>query len=954
MTAVEAPSAGVNDPSPPTGKFAGGRSRRPAWLDSVAPVVVLILVPVAIFAGATLITGHPLLIGDDLVQSYPLRVLVGQDLRHGSAPVWDPWIWSGTPLMAGLNAGAFYPTTFLFAVLPATGAWVITQILAVSSVSVGTYVFLLETGTRRLPAFLGAASFAFAGAVAAQGSVHMDMAEGLASLPWMLLAVRRILEDGRWRWSLLLGAAVACLLLAGAPEAILDVSILCLAYGVIRLSLRPSGWWRLVSRAGAGLCMGIGVSAFVWLPALHFIASSQRGTVTRTFAASYSLPWRALVLGLVPFLEGGWTMVAEPHYLGLSNLPEVAFYVGLLPVVAVIALLGRRWAEWLPHGERRTWYLIGALGLALAIGSKTPLEHVIWHIPYYGKQRDQGRNIVDVDFAGCMLFAWWLDGGSRPKGVRTASETIALATVLAAVAAVFAWLELAPGSLWRALESVAPSGSELGSIETATAISLGLAALAGVVVLLRHRMAERRWLRVAGIFVVVDVALFASGTSVATTQPVPTANALGPLLTLVKHNLAPAGRYAVYDPDSSTPPPWCRREKPTSAFSPGCRASRATAPSRMGSYSGRTATHVRGYPLTGEVEPGFFQQLGLQVMLAPAEEFLTPIASLPRAGVPANLTPIVEGAGVDPILPAGTYLPPEEDLIENPALRAPAGDPSRRAGRLVLRGCGDPGGRRPRPLAADAGQLVRVAEIGSAGRLTWQPPERLGHGETIVPLRLPRVASAGIMVQLLSGPALGPMQLVVRSGGHNYVVDGPLVSAMPPSQWTYVGGADNFSAFRADYTPLQAWVQPLGTYAIAAHLPADVKIVSESTDSVTISVRSPKPSILLRSSAWDPSWHAEIVSGAGASSDLRAASTSGGAALRGQSSTRLLEIGVIQAVDIPAGLSVVRFSYDPDGYSKGLAIAAGTLAVTLAGCVAGLAEGRRRRRRRAPEGFGEA
>ena len=96
------------------------------------------------------------------------------------------------------------------------------------------------------------------------------------------------------------------------------------------------------------------------------------------------------------------------------------------------------------------------------------------------------------------------------------------------------------------------------------------------------------------------------------------------------------------------------------------------------------------------------------------------------------------------------------------------------------------------------------------------------------------------------------------------------------------------------------------------------------------------------------------MSGAGASSDLRAASTSGGAALRGQSSTRLLQIGVIQAVDIPAGLSVVRFSYDPDGYSKGLAIAAGTLAVTLAGCVAGLAEGRRRRRRRAPEGFGEA
>src|ERR1019366_4328757 len=82
------------------------------------PIVALVLIPTAIFVGAAIVTGHPLLIGDNLIQSYPLRALVGSDLRHGQMPVWDPWIWSGTPLMAGLNAGAFYPTTLLFAVMP--------------------------------------------------------------------------------------------------------------------------------------------------------------------------------------------------------------------------------------------------------------------------------------------------------------------------------------------------------------------------------------------------------------------------------------------------------------------------------------------------------------------------------------------------------------------------------------------------------------------------------------------------------------------------------------------------------------------------------------------------------------------------------------------------------------------------------------------------------------------
>ena len=416
MTVTQAPRLAEPGQPPASPPSTGPSPVAVARLAAALPIAALILIPVAVYAGAALILGHPLLVGDNLIQGFPLRVLVGTDLKSGSLPLWDPWIWSGTPLMAGLNAGAFYPATLLFAVMSPTAAWVIGQVLVSSSISVGTYLFLRETGPGRLAAFLGAVSFAFAGAVAAQSAVHVDMAEGFASLPWMLLAVRRIVDEGRWRWSLLLGVAVVCLVLAGAPEAILDISILALVYGILRWSLRPSTWWRLLSRAGAGFAMGIGASAFLWLPALRFIDISQRSSVSTAFASSYSFPPRSFVLGLVPFLEGGWGLLSQPAYFARSNLGEVAFYVGLLPLMAAIAVAGRRWREWLPQGERRTWYLIGLVGIVLAVGAGTPLEHVIGHIPFYGKQRDEGRNIVDVDFAACVLFAWWLDGGRRPEG----------------------------------------------------------------------------------------------------------------------------------------------------------------------------------------------------------------------------------------------------------------------------------------------------------------------------------------------------------------------------------------------------------------------------------------------------------------------------------------------------------------------------------------------------------
>jgi hypothetical protein len=952
VSVTEAPPNAETEPSGSPPRPPGSRPARRVQLLAALPVVILILIPVVIFAGAALVTGHPLLIGDNLIQSYPLRVLVGTDFRQGTLPLWDPWIWSGTPLMAGLNAGAFYPTTFLFAVMPPTGAWVLTQIVASASVSVGTYVFLRETGIGRMPSFLGAVSFAFAGAVAAQGAVHMDMAEGFASLPWMLLAVRHVVEDGRWRWSLLLGVAVACLILAGAPEAILDVSILSVTYAIVRLSLLPSAWARLLTRAGAGFAMGVGLAAFLWLPALKFIATSQRGGVSPTFAASYSFPGRALVLGIAPFLEGGWGLLSEPHYLGLSNLPEVAFYVGLLPVVAVVALIGRRWGNWLPHGERRTWYAVGLVGLALAVGAKTPLEHVIWHIPYYGKQRDQGRNIVDVDFAACVLFAWWLDGGGRPKGARAASEAVAATFVAAAAAGLLAWLLAAPASLWRALHAVAPSPAQLGSMRTATAVAVALAVVAAVLVLVRHRLPPAPWLRLAAVFVVVDVALFASGTSVAATQGVPTSSHPGALLQIVKDNLSPGGRYAVFDPDLFYPSSVVQMGEANIGILAGLPSVQGYGAALGAQYSLRTATHIRGFLAVGELQEGFFQPLSLQVMLAPAEEFLTPIAALPEPGSVPDLASITEGSGVDPLLPGGNVLPPEEDLIKvNNSGPRPSISDGGRAGWFF--------GTIASPTAATlllsrdtAGQLVRLGEIGSSGTISWQSPQRLAAGATVAPLSVRAAPSAGLVVQLLSGSSLGPLRLAVRADGRSYEVNGPLVNAVTPASWGYVGSAEHFAAFRADYTPEPAWVQPLGTYAIAAHLPADVTVLSQSTDGVTIAVRTPRASILLRSSAWDAGWHAEIVSGPTATALLQTRGALAQASLPAAASTRVLQVGLVQAVDIPAGLSVVRFSYAAPGFSKGLLISAGTLAAVLLATIAAFLLRRRRQLPPALDPFG--
>jgi hypothetical protein len=908
---------------------------------------VLVLIPVAVFAGGALIAGHPLLSGDNLVQSFPLRVLAGRDLSRGEWPTWDPWIWSGTPLMAGLNAGALYPTTLLFAILNPTVAWIVGQIFISASVGAGMYAFLRATGTGRWACFLGAVTLAFGGAIATQGAVHMDMGEGLASLPWMLVAARRILDDGRWRWGLLLGLAFGLLILAGSPEAILDVTILCVTYSVVRLALYPGRWRHVATRTAAGLAVGTGASAVVWLPALHFIAISQRADAGSVFGATYRFPPHELVLGLVPFLEGGYGLFGQPVYFGLSNLQEVAYYIGILPVIATIALVGPRWRAWLPRGERLTWYVIIVVGLALAIGAGTPLEHVIAHIPFYGKQRDQGRNILDVDVAASVLFAWWVDGGSRPEAARARSEVVASTAVLAAVAALGVWLEVSPASLWRKLDTFAPPRSALDSIGESIILTAVLALAAGVLVLMRQNLSPRLWRSLATAFVLVDLALFTCGTGLVSTQSSPTATDPGPLLQLVKTNLSPGGRYAIYDPDLYYPALSIEAGEPDVGIMDDLPSVEGYGAIVDATYANQTGTHDRTTLAVGDM--GTFVPLDLQVMLAPAEEFLTPIASMPAAGASTATTMLAEGPGVDPLLPAGNIPLPQDFLPPIPtAPPRQAMTPGTRTGWFF--------GADLSPTAAAlvlsrpaASQVIRVGGITPAGSVDWQSPQRLvgptaGGGGQTVSIGVPAAPCVGLEVQLLSGPSLGPLQLAVRADNRSYEVNGSLEIELTPLSWTSVGKADDFAVFRTIEAPEPAWVQRIGSEAGGPRLGAAVHVVAQSDDTATIEVSTKAPALLVRSMAWDPGWRAEIASGPGASDDLRGTGPANGA-LAGAAASTVQRLGLVQAVRIPAGMSVVRFSYEPQGFSMGLALSSASVAASALACLAFVLSNRRRRRR---------
>ena len=391
----------------------------------------MLAVPTVFFVLPALF-GHPAIDGDNLIQNFPLRVLAGRQILSGHLPLFNPYANSGTPLLGGLNAGALYPLTAVFAVLPAIVAWLFNLIAVYVVASTGLFALLRWHRVRTLAAVVAALSFAYSGAMVGQ-LVHLGVVQGFSFLPWTVLILvsfsRRLslVERGaRWRhyahvslpWTLGYGFLWGMTFLTGEPRGIADMELLTLIVAPAVLVLRSTYWMStLRSRVtyvvalGVGLAWGIAIGLMQLLPGWSFIGSSQRSVVTYHFFGAGSLVLRWTSLLFVPDILGGNGSLGQPSFFAHYNLPEVTGYAGVLALMAFFAFLTRVTRRgW--RGRERDYALyvvIAVVGLFATWGSYTPIGHLFRAIPLYGSTRLQSRNVILVDVALAVLLGWWFD-----------------------------------------------------------------------------------------------------------------------------------------------------------------------------------------------------------------------------------------------------------------------------------------------------------------------------------------------------------------------------------------------------------------------------------------------------------------------------------------------------------------------------------------------------------------
>jgi len=337
------------------------------------PIAVLIVAPVGLMSPA-LFTGRVLYWGVPLLQFYPWQRLAAEMWRAGQPPLWTSLAGSGAPLAANLQTGAFYPLNALHLILPTEYAQLLTALLHVMLAGLFMYAYLRTLRLSPLAAVIGALAYQLCGFFISR----LAFFSVTVAFPWIaawLWRAEKLVGDGAAderlsaraneriseheqvdtgsrpgqspasdiRNVLWLALVIGLGILAGhAQTAVYGLSFVSL-YVVWRTIADRAALRRSVPRSlilfGIAALLGLALAAVQLLPAAELTRESQRaGGLDYTRIMTHSFwPLRVLTLFSPDFFGNP----AQNNFWGYDNYWENAAYIGGLPLLLAVWVLGR-------------------------------------------------------------------------------------------------------------------------------------------------------------------------------------------------------------------------------------------------------------------------------------------------------------------------------------------------------------------------------------------------------------------------------------------------------------------------------------------------------------------------------------------------------------------------------------------------------------------------------------
>lgn len=266
----------------------------------------------------------------------PWKYFAIESLKKGQIPFWNPYNFSGNPMLANFQIGIFYPGNLLFFIASFENAWMLYIISSSILSATFMYLFLRRLKLSGAAGILGSISYTF--------SLYMtvwieygNIGHTLLWLPLVLFFADRIVEKVNYKDFLGLIISLVLSILAGYIQGAFYVFILTFVYffGKTYLSKKISTLKSLLFIAG--LIFPIFLSLFQLLPTLELFNNSTRGSYSIDQIQRLLNPVWYLITVVAPDFFGN---PAARNYWFDGTYIERVSYFGLIPLIfAILAML---------------------------------------------------------------------------------------------------------------------------------------------------------------------------------------------------------------------------------------------------------------------------------------------------------------------------------------------------------------------------------------------------------------------------------------------------------------------------------------------------------------------------------------------------------------------------------------------------------------------------------------
>lgn len=275
---------------------------------------------------------------DVIRQIYPWKTFVISQIAKGQFPLWNPYSFSGAPLMANFQSAVFYPMNILYLIFPQVTVWTILAILQPLLSGIFTYMFCRKIGVGKIGSILSSTAFSYSLFM----SVFLEyntIGQVILWMPLLLYLSETILRKLNF-WNLLIFPIILTASgFAGHFQIfgyVLGLLFIYIIARIISLDLKASNKIKYLSLFAFILFLSLGILAVQLIPSIELINLSARSSQEYgNLINNLLLQPKQLILFLSPDFFGN---PATRNYILPDSYPGNALYIGIIPLV--FALFG--------------------------------------------------------------------------------------------------------------------------------------------------------------------------------------------------------------------------------------------------------------------------------------------------------------------------------------------------------------------------------------------------------------------------------------------------------------------------------------------------------------------------------------------------------------------------------------------------------------------------------------